>query len=39
LHFGAFRNIASSTGFLGFNRNAVVNLGVNLGLGAQLFTT
>jgi hypothetical protein len=38
LHFGTFRNITNRSGFLGFNRNADVNLGVNLGLGAQLFT-
>ncbi|GAA0753401.1 hypothetical protein [Psychroflexus lacisalsi] len=38
LHFGALRSISSRSGFLGFNRDADVNLGVNLGLGAQLFT-
>lgn len=38
LHFGTFRNIINRSGFLGFNRNADINLGVNLGLGTQLFT-
>lgn len=38
LHFGAFRSRISTSSFIAFNRNAEVNLGVNLGLGAQLFT-
>jgi hypothetical protein len=38
LHFGAFRSLANRDGLLGFNSDADVNLGLNLGLGTQLFT-
>ena len=38
LHFGAFRSLANRDGLLGFNSDADLNLGLNLGLGAQLFT-
>lgn len=38
LHIGAFRSLANRSGLLGFNRDTDVNLGLNLGLGTQLFT-
>jgi hypothetical protein len=38
LHLGAFRSLTNRDGLLGFNSDADVNLGLNLGLGAHLFT-
>jgi len=38
IHFGAFRDLVSSSTFIGFNRRAELNLGINLGVGTQIFT-
>jgi hypothetical protein len=38
LNFGAFRSRISTSSFLGFNRNAELNLGVNLGMGMNVLT-